>query len=144
MTLYISLCCLTCLSKSGELRKLLGWNFQTPELHSYCTSINSLSMNRKCHIIHLILSIKFEYKCHVLKYYLCNVMVNTKCYIVWLSLMRVTDWLNTLTWLQQNLVCSPHFFTQTNGKMSLRYYRFKNVCWPPLTARWLFIARTVQ
>ena len=27
--------------------------------------------------------------------------------IVWLSLMRVTDWLNTLTWLQHNLVCSP-------------------------------------
>ena len=27
--------------------------------------------------------------------------------IVWLSLMRVTDWLNTLTWLQQNLGCSP-------------------------------------
>ena len=71
--------------------------------------------------------------------------------IIWLSLIRVTDWLNTVTWLRHNSVYSPprsgaaegeHWsipqnvftrgksFTQTNGKMSLRYYRFKNVCWP--------------
>ena len=34
-----------------------------------------------------------------------NIHVNA--HIVWLSLVRVTDWLNTLTWLQHNLVCSP-------------------------------------
>ena len=75
--------------------------------------------------------------------------------IIWLSLMRVTDWLNTLNF-DWNIIqyvplpraaegehwSIPHF-TQTNGKMSLRYYRFKYVCWPPLTARWLFIAHTV-
>ena len=27
--------------------------------------------------------------------------------IVWLSLMQVTDWLTTLTWLKHNLECSP-------------------------------------
>ena len=31
----------------------------------------------------------------------------TICNIVWLSLMRVTDWLNILTWLKHNLECSP-------------------------------------
>ena len=70
-------------------------------------------------------------------------------YIIWLSLIRVTDWLNTVTWLKHNSVCSPpqscgggtlidttkcfhseKMFTQINGKMSLRYYRFKNVYWP--------------
>ena len=35
-----------------------------------------------------------------------KMMSFTNIYIVWLSLMRVTDWLNTLTWLQHNLVCS--------------------------------------
>ena len=65
------------------------------------------------------------------------------CYIVWLSLIWDTDWLNTVTWSTNISVCCPpqscgggtlidttHFFTQTNGKLSLRYYRFKHVCWP--------------
>ena len=64
-------------------------------------------------------------------------------YIVWLSLIWDTDWLNTVTWSTNISVCCPpqscgggtlidttHFFTQTNGKLSLRYYRFKHVCWP--------------
>ena len=63
--------------------------------------------------------------------------------IVWLSLIWDTDWLNTVTWSTNISVCCPpqscgggtlidttHFFTQTNGKLSLRYYRFKHVCWP--------------
>ena len=63
-------------------------------------------------------------------------------YIVWLSLIWDTDWLNTVTWSTNISVCCPpqscgggtlidttHFFTQTNGKLSLRYYRF-NLCWP--------------
>ena len=71
--------------------------------------------------------------------------------IVWLSLIWDTDWLNTVTWLTNISVCCPpqscgggtlidttkcfhsgKIFTQTNGKMGLRYYRFKHVCWPPL------------
>ena len=33
--------------------------------------------------------------------------VRTWCNIVWLSLMRVTDWLNTVTWLTNISVCCP-------------------------------------
>ena len=69
--------------------------------------------------------------------------VDILLYIVWLSLIWDTDWLNTVTWSTNISVCCPpqscgggtlidttHFFTQTNGKLSLRYYRFKHVCWP--------------
>ena len=31
----------------------------------------------------------------------------SKINIIWLSLIRVTDWLNTVTWLKHNSVCSP-------------------------------------
>ena len=68
---------------------------------------------------------------------------NLNMYIVWLSLIWDTDWLNTVTWSTNISVCCPpqscgggtlidttHFFTQTNGKLRLRYYRFKHVCWP--------------
>ena len=41
--------------------------------------------------------IQRAYKLHTLQ----------KCYIVWLSLMRVTDWLNTVTWLTNISVCCP-------------------------------------
>ena len=75
----------------------------------------------------------------------CNQMGNCwiTLYIVWLSLIWDTDWLNTVTWSTNISVCCPpqscgggtlidttHFFMQTNGKLSLRYYRFKRVCWP--------------
>ena len=67
-------------------------------------------------------------------------------YIIWLSLIRVTDWLNTVMWLKHNSVCSPpqscgggtlidttncfysgKLFTQKNGIMSLRYYRLNKM-----------------
>ena len=89
-----------------------------------------------------------------------------KIIIVWLSLIWDTDWLNTVTWLTKHFSMLPSpelrrrnidryhemfsrvpgkFFTQTNCKMGLRYYRFKHTCMlTALTTHWLFIARTVQ
>ena len=55
---------------------------------------------------------KFEYITKVPYYWLYMAVTGSmwrlpEGYIVWLSLMRVTDWLNTLTWLKHNLECSP-------------------------------------
>ena len=33
--------------------------------------------------------------------------IHTYMYDIWLSLIRVTDWLNTVTWFKHNSVCSP-------------------------------------
>ena len=88
-------------------------------------------------------------------------------YIIWLSLIRVNDWLNTVTWLKHNSVCSPpqscgggtlidttkcfhsgKNFHANKWQNELAILSFKNVCWPPLTTLCLFIghahAHTVQ
>ena len=86
-----------------------------------------------------------------------------KDYIVWLSLIWDTDWLNTVTWLTNISVCCPpqscgggtlidttkcfhsgKIFHANKWQNGLAILSLQTCMLTALTAHWLFIARTVQ
>ena len=80
-----------------------------------------------------------------------------KLYIVWLSLIWDTDWLNTVTWSTNISVCCPpqscgggtlidttHHFHANKWQTELAILSLQTCMLTVLAAHWLFIARTVQ